>query len=403
MARGPAARRLRIPRPDRRELKLLVRRNRAPYVVVQRARIVLMAHAGIGTDQIARRLSCSPRHVRKWKARFAAAPCLASLEDAPRSGRPARIPVAVRCQLVQLACARPDGDEAPAAFRDLWTYGALADGLAEITGHRISVSEVGRILRYADLRPHRVRQWLKSEDPEFRPKADRICDLYLRPPKNAVVVCVDEKPMQVLARKHPARVDPRDASVRVEYEYVRHGTQALLAAYDVQTGRVFGRVVPHRDAASLVAFMNALARRYRGKIVYVVWDNLNIHYDGADARWTRFNRRHGGRFRFVYTPKHASWMNQVEIWFSILQRRVLKHGDFPTPQAQRQRVEGFITHWNQWERRPFRWTWRADRLQTRRHVAPTTLSTGRARRRIAPRHSSPGPASSQRRLASARS
>ena len=180
--------------------------------------------------------------------------------------------------------------------------------------------------------------------------------------------------MQVLLRKYPTRVDPRDGSIRFEYEYARHGTQALLAAFDVQTGRVFGRVVPHRDADALVSFMDALARRYgRHKRVYVVWDNLNIHYDGADARWTRFNRRHGRRFRFVYTPKHASWMNQVEIWFSILQRRVLKHGDFATPAAQAQRVEGFIIHWNQWERRPFHWTWRTDRLQNHRHAASERL------------------------------
>lgn len=402
MKRGPAAERLRIPRHERRELRLLVRRHRAPYAVVQRARIVLMAHAGLGTEQISRQLSCSTRHVRKWKARFAAAPCLASLEDAPRSGRPARITVAIRCQLVQLACDRPDSKDAPAPFRDLWTYGALADGLAERTGHRISVSEVGRILRYADLRPHRVRQWLKSEDPAFLAKAERICRLYLRPPKGAVVVCVDEKPMQVLARKYPARVDPRDGSVRFEYEYVRHGTQALLAAYDVQSARVFGRVVPHRDAAALMSFMNAVARRYPNKVVYVVWDNLNIHYDGADARWTQFNRRQGGRFRFVYTPKHASWMNQIEVWFSILHRRILKYGDFATPLAQAQRVEGFIGHWNQWERRPFRWTWRTDRLQNRPHAAPAASTTYRARRRTAPRCARRGSSPSTRRLASAR-
>jgi transposase len=378
MSRGPEAERLRIPRREHRELRLLVRRHRAPYVVVQRARIVLMACSGVGTEAIARQLSCSSRHVRKWKARFAAAPCLASLEDAPRSGRPARITLATRCQLVELACARPESEGAPAPFRDVWTYGALAESLAERTGTRISVSEVGRILRFSELRPHRVRQWLKSEDPDFRRKANRVCRLYLRPPKGAVVVCVDEKPLQVLARKYPSRVDPRDGSMRFEYEYVRHGTQALLAAFDVQTGRVFGRVVPHRNAAALVAFMNELARRYQNKKVYVVWDNLNIHYNGADARWTRFNRRHGKRFRFVYTPIHASWMNQIEVWFSILQRRVLKHGNFATPAAQAQRVAGFITHWNHWERRPFRWTWRTDHLQNRQRAAVAAVTRCRA-------------------------
>ncbi len=90
---------------------------------------------------------------------------------------------------------------------------------------------------------------------------------------------------------------------------------------------MFGEVVAQRSAAALVAFMEKLAARYPDKTVYVVWD-LNIHDDGADARWSQFNLRHGRRFRFVYTPKHASWMNQVEIWFSILQRRIIKYGDF---------------------------------------------------------------------------
>jgi transposase len=369
MARGPDPRKLVIPHSVRRKLKLLVRRQRAPYAVVVRAQIVLMARNGLGTEEIAGRLSISGRTVRKWKVRFAEEPCLEALEDRKRSGRPATISVEVRCQLVQLACARPDGEESPAPFRDIWTYAALADELEEISGCRISVSEVGRILRFEDLRPHRVRQWLKSSDPKFLEKAKRVCRLYLNPPKDAVVVCVDEKPMQVLERKHPTHVDPRDGSVRYEYEYKRHGTQCLLAAFNVRTGRVFGRVVPHRSAAALVSFMNALARRYPGKKVYVVWDNLNTHCDGKDDRWKKFNVRHGRRFRFVYTPKHASWMNQVEIWFSIFHRRVLKHADFATPTAQSKRIEGFIKHWNKCERHPFRWTWRTDKLQNQQRLA----------------------------------
>jgi transposase len=358
---GPAPARLKIPRSEKRALRLLVRRQRAGYAVVQRARIVLMAANGLGSEDIARRLSCSSRQVRKWKARFAASPQLSALDDASRSGRPSRIPVAIRCQLVQLACARPDGPDDPAPFRDIWTYASLAQAVGQRTGHFISVSEVGRILRFEKLRPHRVRQWLKSEDPLFLVKAERLCDLYVRPPKDSVVLCVDEKPLQVLARRYPSRVDRRDASVRYEYEYVRHGTQALLAAFDVQSGRVFGRVVPHRSADALVSFMEDLARLYPRKTVYVVWDNLNIHYDGKDSRWTRFNRRHRQRFQFVYTPKHASWMNQVEIWFSILQRRVIQYGDFASSEAQARRILGFVEHWNRIESHPFRWTWRNDR------------------------------------------
>ena len=115
--------------------------------------------------------------------------------------------------------------------------------------------------------------------------------------------------------------------------------------------------------------MNELARRYPDKKVYVVWDNLNTHYDGKDDRWKAFNQRHGHRFRFVYTPTHASWMNQVEIWFSILHRRVLKFGDFSSRRGQANRVEGFIKHWNRHEGHPFRWTWRTDKLQNEQRLA----------------------------------
>jgi hypothetical protein len=102
--------------------------------------------------------------------------------------------------------------------------------------------------------------------------------------------------------------------------------------------------------------VHALALRYEGRRVYVIWDNLNLHYDGRDARWTRFNREHGHRFRFVHTPLHASWVNQVEIWFSILQRRVLRYGSFESVTALAQDVLGFIRHWNRAEVRPFHWT-----------------------------------------------
>lgn len=350
----------------RRDLKLLARRRRAPFAVVQRARIVLLAREGKGTSEIARTVGCSVRNVRKWKERFRRDPKKEALDDAPRSGRPSCLSVAVRCELVQLACERPDGVATP--FREVWTYGALAEALRIRTGHELSVSEVGRILRFEAIRPHRVKQWLNSRDPNFTPKAQRVCDLYLNPPKGAVVVSIDEKPMQVLERLHPNHAGP-DGTVRHEYEYKRHGTQTLLAALNVQTGRVFGRVVKRRTAKATVSFMNEVARRYPGREVYVVWDNLNTHYDGREERWTRFNERQGGRFHFIYTPLHASWMNQIEIWFSILQRRVLKYGSFDTPERLKNAVESFIRHWNRHERHPFRWTWRTEKRKTRKRSA----------------------------------
>ncbi len=343
-----------------------MRRGRAPHLNVQRARIVLLAAHGHGSEDIARAVGWSARAVRKWKNRFAQAPSVEVLDDAKRSGRPARVPLAVRCQLVRLACERPAGK--PAAFRDVWSYKALGDALEARTQYRLSRSEIGRILRFSELRPHHVQQWLHTEDPEFLPKATALCELYLHPPKGAVVVCVDEKPLQVLQRLHPTHV-AADAAVRYEFEYKRRGTQSLLAAFDIKSGNVFARVVPSRSGDALVSFMEQLASRYPGKEIYVVWDNLNIHYDGRAQRWRSFNARHAGRFHFVYTPKHASWMNQVEIWFSILHRRVIKHGDFTNAAQQRSRIEGFADHWNRCEAHPFRWTWRADAAQNRRAAA----------------------------------
>jgi transposase len=320
---------------------------------VVRAWIVVWLAHGYGPAKVARITACSDRVVRKWRARWEKCPTIESLLDAPRSGRPPRVSLQTRCEIVSLACERPKDNHV--AFRDVWSYQAVADALYECSGERVSRSTVRRVLAAGGWRPHRVRYWLHSPDPDFRVKVARICRLYRHAPKDAVVVCVDEKPMQALARRHPLHRGHHGIR-RHEFEYRRRGTCSLLAAFNVRTGEVLGRVVAHRDARALLAFMHELARRYEGRRVYVIWDNLNLHYDGRDNRWTRFNQQHGRRFRFVHTPLHASWVNQVEIWFSILQRRILRYGSFESVTALAQDVLGFVRHWNRAEARPFRWT-----------------------------------------------
>jgi transposase len=205
---------------------------------------------------------------------------------------------------------------------------------------------------------------LHSPDPDFEEKVARVCDLYRQPPAGASVVCVDEKPMQALERKYATRIGP-GGIVRREYEYIRNGTATLLAAFDIRDGQVLGRVVPERTAEATIDFMEELARRYPEGEVYVVWDNLNTHYDGPSKRWTEFNRRHGGRFHFVYTPKHASWMNQIEVWFSILHRRVLRYGSFHSTRHLEREVLAFVRYWNRSAGHPFRWTFTGRFAQTR--------------------------------------
>jgi transposase len=361
---GRAADRLVLPRKLRRAVVRQSRSTKRPYRLVIRAKIVMLACEGVSNAEIARRAGCTEETVRKWRNRMARERKLTALNDLRRSGRPGRVPVAVRCEVIKIACDRPEKDKTP--FRDLWTLRSLAHRVAQETDYELSVTEIRRILNCEGIRPHRTRMWLHSADPEFAPKVRTICDLYVSVPPGATVLCVDEKPgMQALERVHPTRYEHASKTTRYEFEYRRHGTSTLIAAFDTRTGEVYGEC-RRRTAKGLLRFMEAIARRYPTGIVYIVWDNLNIHHG---KRWREFNERHGWRFRFVHTPLHASWVNQVELWFSILQRRVLKFGSFPTKTDLERAVLGFIRHWNRIEAHPFRWTFRGFRKSVRRKAA----------------------------------
>jgi transposase len=338
---------------------------------VERAKIVALACAGASNSRIARVLAMTEQTARKWSERMRAVCDLKALDDLPRSGRPNRVPIAVRCEVIRLACLRP-ADPAgskkskPLPFEQVWTRRSLAARVAKDTRIALSPSEIGRILHCEGLRPHRVRLWLHSSDPDFAVKVRAVCALYTSPPLGATVLCIDEKPgMQSLEYVYPTHYSRAEEKVRREYEYRRHGTSTLIAAFNVRTGEVFGRC-RRRTARGLIAFMEALAKQYPTGPVHIVWDNLNIH---TGERWNEFNARHGGRFHFVHTPKHASWVNQVEVWFSILQRRVLKHASFATREELKKAVLAFVRHWNRHEAHPFRWTFRGFRKNVARPLA----------------------------------
>jgi transposase len=244
-----------VKRKARAVLEATVRSTRAPFRAVQRAKIILAAD-GVPNLAIERKLGITDDTVRKWRDRFAQSGAVACLDDEPRSGRPALIPVDVRCHLIKLACQRCDEERAP--FRDVWTHAALGDALADETGLRLSRSEIGRILRTADLRPHRMKLWLHGPDPEFQPKVERICRLYTQSLEGATLLCVDEKTCtQALARRFPGRASRRGRVGRREFEYKRHSTATLLGAFDVHTGQVYGECRVRRTAADLGECMAA--------------------------------------------------------------------------------------------------------------------------------------------------
>lgn len=369
---------LRLSRVKRRKLERLSRAMSAPHRLVMRARIILLTALGGRSSEVAAAVGSSARMVRKWRARFlASGKELRSLKDLPRSGRPREVPLEVRCTVIKLACERPEDSQAP--FRSVWTLRSLREAVARETNRTLSISEIRRILADEDLQPHRMRLWLHSQDPDFRAKIAPICALYLNPPPGATVLCIDEKTgIQALKRKHPTRYPRPGRAGRFEFEYKRNGTWALLAAFNVANGHVLGQVSSHRGAEDLACFMESVAQHYPQGEVYVIWDNLNLHggpsWPGFQQRWADFSAQHGGRFHFVHTPLHASWMNQVEVWFSILGRRALRFSSFSSREELRSRIIGFIDHWNRFEAHPFKWKWSGRpraRKQRRSHGRPS--------------------------------
>jgi len=332
-----------------------------------RARIILACEEGGSASAIAQRVGVHARTVERWRVRFQRNG-LAGLHDRPRPGPPPKFGPVTRLELIALACEPlvQRGGRTTRTIADL-VREAVVRGLVEA----ISWSSYQRLLAAVDLRPHRIQGWMHSPDPAFRAKVAEITDLYLRPPAGTVVLSIDEKTgMQALERRFPDHPPSLGRRRRREFEYTRHGTQSLLCAFEVHRGRVIGQCGPTRTAADLVAFMEHIAAQYPTGPVHVIWDNLNIHFDGQAQRWSAFNARHDQRFFFHYTPKHASWVNQVELFFSILQRQCLRHGSFPSPAALRAAVEEFITAWNRDRARPFRWTFTGYPLQAGPAMAP---------------------------------
>ena len=356
MARGRPAHPVVLSRGEREHLEAIVRQKTSPQRDVLRANIALMAARGESTQAIANALGTSQQTVTKWR-RQAALRGKEGLQEAARPGRPRRISDAARLQLVALACEAADSEGRATPTLDEIRIKAMEQGI--VAG--LSRSHLHGILQKADLRPHKVRMWLHSPDPQFREKVNDICDLYRKPPKGAVVLSIDEKTgMQAIERKHLDRPPCSGRPRRQEFEYKRHGTQALIAALDVHSGRTLAACGDTRTQADLLAFMEKVAQAYPDQDVHVVWDNLNTHRSGT---WEAFNEQHGGRFKFHFTPKHASWVNQIELLFGIFSKRVLRNASHTSVVQLRRRTLAWFSERNE-APKPFKWSFRGYHLQT---------------------------------------
>jgi len=305
----------------------------------ERARIIVLASQGQSTTEIARRLQTRPARVSRWRQRFARQG-LEGLQDAPRPGKPPRYDVETEKRvLAQL-------DHAPPSGHSTWTGKLMAQALGDVSRH-----QVWRVLRRRGISLERRRSWCISTDPAFATKAADIVGLYLDPPKNALVLAVDEKPsIQALERARGwIRLPNGRALTGFSHCYTRHGTTPLFAALNIATGQVKTGHYHRRRRREFLDFMNEVVADHPQRETHVILDNLNTHKPKED-RWAK---RHP-QVHFHYTPTYASWLNQVECWFSILSRRALRHASFTSSQQLREAIDRFVGTYNQ-TAAPFEW------------------------------------------------
>jgi transposase len=307
--------------------------------LVERARIVLLAAAGLASRAIARELGCRHHTVSKWRVRFAK-DRLVGLADAPRSGKPKTYDSAADRRVRALL------DQPPPAGFARWTAPLLAKELGDVSAHH-----VWRFLRAQRIDLAGRKSWCLSTDPEFAAKAADIVGLYLDPPDHALVHAVDEKPaIQALERAQGYLKLPNGRALTgFAHEYGRRGTTTLFAALDIATGRIRAKHTKRRRRAEFLHFMNQVVADAPDREIHVILDNLSTHKPKRDAWLARHKNVH-----FHFTPTHASWLNQIEIWFSILARSTLNGASFTSVTQLRAAIDAFIDSYNE-NAVPFQW------------------------------------------------
>jgi transposase-like protein len=338
---------------------------RGPYRDRLRAQIVLAAAAGQANAAIARELGVCTDTARKWRRRFAEGR-LAGLKDAPRSGRPPVFTATDRAEVIALACALPAESGVPLSK---WSGPDLARELAARCRITVSPSTIGRWLTGDALKPWQHRSWISVRDPDFAARAARVLDLYAGiwdgKPLGAgdYVICADEKTsIQARCRCHPTLPPGKARAMRVEHDYDRHGALAYLAAWDVHRGRIAGRcedttgIAPFARLAEQVMTSEPYASADR---VFWIVDNGSSHRGAASVE--RMATAWPNAY-LIHLPAHASWLDQAEIYFSVVQRKVLAPNDFTDLDQIRGRLAAFEIRYNAIAR-PFDWKFTPHRPQ----------------------------------------
>ena len=322
----------------------------------RRARLILLAAEGLSSALIAKQLPMSEEYVALWRRRFLERR-VAGLVDDRRPGRPRRLGHDEQIQIAALATSAKAVDDPVAT----WSYLEIAEKLNAV-GVAVSASQVWRILRNLDIDLTKVRGWLnRRDDPQFWDRVRDVCGLYLNPPEqNALVLSVDEKTgIQAKRRIVADRPAGPGRARRREFEYKRDGTASLVAALDIHSGEVLAKPIVRNDSVTFCDFLDDIDRAVApDRKIFLILDNGSSHVSKATRAWLAAHPR----FEAHYTPVHASWVNQVELFFSILQRKVIRNGNFQNRQDLIDKLLRFIADYDQ-TAKPFAWTYSGQPLK----------------------------------------
>jgi transposase len=326
---------------DRRELEAVVANRNSPQKHVWRAKIVLLTADGRGTAEIMRATGKAKTVIWRWQERFGEEGVAGLWRDKTRPSRILPLGPEVAERIVALTLAGPP----PTASH--WTGTAMAKAAG------ISVSSVQRIWRAHGLRPHLVRQFKLSNDPQFAAKLQEIVGLYVNPPDRAIVLSVDEKSqIQALDRTQPGLPMKKGRAGTITHDYKRHGVTTLFAALNVLDGKVIGQCMKRHRHQEFIRFLNVIdARVAKKKMVHVIVDNYAAHKHPKVLEWIKTHPR----FVFHFTPTSASWLNAVESFFAKLTKKRLKRGVFRSLQELKDAIHRFLDDTNA-NPKPFTWT-----------------------------------------------
>jgi transposase len=336
-----------MPAEDRSELTRWTRTPSLRAGLAQRARIVLLADEGVGTNEIVKRVGVSKPTVIAWKRRYAAEG-IAGLEDRPKPGRPAQVDEVA----VVLATLEPPSEKLGVTH---WSSRLLAEQLG------ISNVWVAKIWKRWGLQPWRRETFKFSTDPQLEAKIRDVVGLYLKPPDKAVVLSIDEKSqIQALDRTAPILPMRPGLPEKATHDYVRHGTTTLFAALEVATGKVTDACYPRHRHTEFLHFLKQVAKAYPRVRLHIVCDNYATHKHPSVQAWLAKNRR----ITMHFTPTSGSWLNMVEIFFGIITRQAIRRGTFTSVKDLITAIEIFIDGWNE-RCQPFAWTKTADEILTK--------------------------------------